>query len=82
MILEKRGKKLATIIDGDIFAVVVKYDSNDFKTSWERVKPQESGWYALRQGNSKTGYWIDYMRPGYGMTYWLKINVAKTLGLI
>jgi len=82
MILEKRGEKLATIVDGDMFAVIIKHNPDDYKTHWAKVLPQESGWYVLRQGNSKTGFWLDHAKPGYGMTYWLKINVAKNLGLI
>ena len=43
---------------------------------------KESGWYIVRAFNPKTLSWVDHARPGYGVTYWIKPEVAWRYGLV
>lgn len=42
---------------------------------------QDSGWYILRTV-TKGLQWVDRARPGYGVTCWITIDAAESLGLI
>lgn len=42
---------------------------------------RESGWWIKRIWWDDLN-WRDFTTPGYGETYWVKVEVAKELGLI
>ena len=46
----------------------------------ERLR-KESGWYIARVTDKESAYWVDFARPGFGLTYWIYKEVAQNLWL-
>jgi hypothetical protein len=65
---------MRTINVNENLSIVVEFEEN------ENLR-KESGWWIARAFNPKTLSWVDHSRPGYGVTYWVKKEIAEKFNL-